>query len=146
MASLVTPCAVAPPLSAPAGHGITQSGANSDGNLMRLVAGPHAGLLSPAAVPTPGYFASSAALTGPPPPAAPPAAPPVPAAPAAAPCPAPPALPGAPPPATVSLDPPATPPPAVDPAALAPTWVVWLASSRARGRSTTIPTATTSTT
>src|SRR4051812_35718206 len=135
MASLDTPCDVAPPLSAPAGHGTTQSGANSDGNLIRFVAGSQAGLLSAAAVPTPGYLASSAAVAGrplAPPPAAAPGAPLAPP-PAAAACPAPPGPVAGPPPATVPPAP-VAPPDADDPDALAPTSVVRSSPPLTRGR------------
>src|SRR3954453_7892827 len=61
MESFVTPCAVAPPLSAPAGQGATHSGANTDGNLTRLVAGSQLGFASAAGVPMPGNFGALAA-------------------------------------------------------------------------------------
>src|SRR5262245_44982056 len=53
MASLVTPCAVAPPLSASFFHGFTHWGAASVGNLMRPVSASQSGLFSAAELPTP---------------------------------------------------------------------------------------------
>src|SRR5437588_5765464 len=53
--SRVTPVAVAPPLSAPAGHGTTHGGAYLLGSRTRPVARSHSGLASAASVPTPGY-------------------------------------------------------------------------------------------
>ncbi len=54
MASLVTPWAVAPPLSAPSFHATTHAGALIDGNLICLVFASQSGFFSAAALLTPG--------------------------------------------------------------------------------------------
>ena len=53
MESFVTPCAVLPPLSAPAFHSLTHRGAAKLGNLMRPVVASQSGFFSAAALPAP---------------------------------------------------------------------------------------------
>ena len=55
----MTPCAVAPPLSAPFFHAFTHSGAPYDWYFIRFVAGSHLGFSSASAVPMPGSFFAS---------------------------------------------------------------------------------------
>src|SRR3954452_641949 len=57
----VTPGEVAPPLSAPAGHGMTHSGAYTNDTLMRLVAGSQSGADSAAGVPIPAVAGAAVA-------------------------------------------------------------------------------------
>src|SRR3982751_2899152 len=54
MVSAVTPSDVAPPFTAPLGHGTTHCGANRYGTLTLPVAGSQSGAASAAADPTPG--------------------------------------------------------------------------------------------
>src|SRR5436309_1170593 len=65
MVSAVTPNDVAPPFTAPLGHGTTHCGANRYGTLILPVAGSQSGEASAAADPTPG--ASIAACAAAPP-------------------------------------------------------------------------------
>src|SRR5262249_36133029 len=61
IASFVTPCAVAPPLSSLLLQGLTQGGADGEWNLMRLVVASQFGPASAAALPMPGSLFDAAA-------------------------------------------------------------------------------------
>ena len=63
IASAVTPCAVAPPLSSPSFHGFTHNGDEYDWYFTRFVAGSHVGFASASALPIPGSFLATDVAT-----------------------------------------------------------------------------------